>query len=101
MPRPEKKRYICPLSGERLFSTDGDAPALEIRADELEALRLCDLKILLHRIKTEPIKKRKNRTLQSSVISFFSENKIPFDRAKIGIIMEPIIQKKNFFTVTP
>lgn len=43
MPRPEKKRYVCPLSGERLFSTDGDAPALEIRADELEALRLCDL----------------------------------------------------------
>ena len=70
MPRPEKKRYVCPLNGERLFSTAGDAPALEIRADELEALRLCDLKILLHRIKTEPIKKRKNRTLQSSVISF-------------------------------
>ena len=43
MPRPEKKRYICPLSDERRFSTDGDAPALEIRADELEALRLCDL----------------------------------------------------------
>ena len=43
MPRPEKKRYVCPLNGERLFSTAGDAPALEIRADELEALRLCDL----------------------------------------------------------
>ena len=43
MPRPEKKRRICPLSGERRFGTDGNAPALEIRADELEALRLCDL----------------------------------------------------------
>ena len=46
MPRPEKKRHICPLSGERRFSTDGNAPALEIRADELEALRLCDLEEL-------------------------------------------------------
>ena len=46
MPRPEKKRCVCPLSGERRFRTDGDAPALEIRADELEALRLCDLEEL-------------------------------------------------------
>ena len=46
MPRPEKRRRICPLSGERRFSTEGNAPALEIRADELEALRLCDLEEL-------------------------------------------------------
>lgn len=46
MPRPEKKRYVCPLNGERRFSTEGDAPALDIRADELEALRLCDLEEL-------------------------------------------------------
>jgi len=46
MPRPEKKRYVCPLSVVRRFDTDGDAPALEIRADELEALRLCDLEEL-------------------------------------------------------
>ena len=46
MPRPEKQRCICPLSGERRFSTDGDAPALVIRADEVEALRLCDLEEL-------------------------------------------------------
>ncbi len=46
MPRPEKKRRICPLSRERRFSTDGNAPALEIRADELEAVRLCDLEEL-------------------------------------------------------
>ena len=43
MPRPEKKRRVCPLSGERRFGTNGNAPALNIRADELEALRLCDL----------------------------------------------------------
>lgn len=46
MPRPEKKRHVCPLSGVRRFDTDGNAPALEIRADELEALRLCDLEEL-------------------------------------------------------
>ena len=46
MPRPEKQRNICPLTGERRFSTGGNAPALEIRADELEALRLCDLEEL-------------------------------------------------------
>ena len=46
MPRPKKQRRVCPLSGERRFSTDGNAPALEIRADELEALRLCDLEEL-------------------------------------------------------
>ena len=46
MPRPEKQRNICPLTGERRFSTEGNAPALEIRADELEALRLCDLEEL-------------------------------------------------------
>ena len=46
MPRPEKQRRVCPLSKERRFNTDGNAPALEIRADELEALRLCDLEEL-------------------------------------------------------
>ena len=46
MPRPEKQRRICPLSGERRFDTDGNAPVLAIRADELEALRLCDLEEL-------------------------------------------------------
>ena len=46
MPRPEKKRCVCPLNEERRFSTEGNAPALEIRADELEALRLCDLEEL-------------------------------------------------------
>ena len=46
MPRPEKQRRICPLSGERRFDTEGNAPALTIRADELEALRLCDLEEL-------------------------------------------------------
>ena len=46
MPRPEKQRHICPMTGERRFSTEGNAPALKIRADELEALRLCDLEEL-------------------------------------------------------
>ena len=46
MPRPEKQRHICPLTDARRFSTDGNAPALTIRADEREALRLCDLEEL-------------------------------------------------------
>ena len=46
MPRPEKQRRICPLSRGRRFDTEGNAPALAIRADELEALRLCDLEEL-------------------------------------------------------
>ena len=46
MPRPPKKRHICPLSEGRKFSTCGDAPSVEIPADELEALRLCDLEEL-------------------------------------------------------
>ena len=46
MPRPKKKRCVCPLGEERRFSTDGNAPALAIRADEVEALRLCDLEEL-------------------------------------------------------
>ena len=46
MPRPKKQRRVCPLSKERRFSVEGNAPALEIRADELEALRLCDLEEL-------------------------------------------------------
>lgn len=53
-------------------------------------------KILLYRMATEPIKKRKNKTLKSNAISFFSENKIPFDKEKIELIMEPIMQRHNF-----
>lgn len=53
-------------------------------------------KILCNRMATEPIKKRKNKTLKSNAISFFSENKIPFDKEKIELIIEPIMQRHNF-----
>ncbi|MBQ6470448.1 MAG: hypothetical protein IJJ33_00565 [Victivallales bacterium] len=51
-------------------------------------------KILLYRIKTEPIKK-KDKTVKSRILLFFNENKIPYDRGKIDSIVEPI-SKKGF-----
>ena len=46
MSRPTKDRVICPGYIPVCFRTGADEPLLNIPADELEALRLCDLEEL-------------------------------------------------------
>lgn len=46
MPRPTKERVICPRYTPVCFRVEADEPLLNIPADELEALRLCDLEEL-------------------------------------------------------
>lgn len=53
-------------------------------------------KILIHRMKSEPIKKKKNHNNKSRTLYFFNEHKIPFDKTKIDSIIEPIIKTQGF-----
>jgi len=50
-------------------------------------------KILLYRLKTNPFQKKQGKNQVRSIVSFFSENKIPFEKNKIETIIDPIIKK--------
>ncbi|MDD3886961.1 MAG: NifB/NifX family molybdenum-iron cluster-binding protein [Victivallaceae bacterium] len=46
MPRPFKPRIVCRAQERRCFETSGSLPPIELAPDELEAIRLADLKEL-------------------------------------------------------